>query len=316
MSAVVILAIIVASGEGQSPATSAMVAASEEALGAGVSVQVHEAMSPSDQEVSRIEAATSPRAIAEVLWSDAAHEHAHLRVHVARTDRWVDRTIDFVVADSLSERGRTLGFAIASMLPEADPALQVPDVPVIAATAPLAAPPSQPVLRRSIGLAFVGSDGVAGPTTGIGGAADLAFAPTESTAVRLSFELWRGSISTLAATDLTGHVGLGGTWWPLTPTAARSWGLGLGADALVVYQGVSHVHGTGSTEWKSKVSPGADFMIDGRWRVARNVEILAMAGPEVVFGTVDVIVVSSTATREVTLPVLRAVVEAGLRFRF
>jgi hypothetical protein len=316
MSAVVILAIIVASGEGQSPATSAMVVASQEALGADVSVQVHEATDTSDQEVSRIEAATSPRAVAEVLWADAAHEHAHLRVHVARTDRWVDRTIDFVVADSLSERGRTLGFAIASMLPEADPALQVPDLPVLAATAPIAGPPPQSVLRRSIGLAFVGSEGVAGPTTGMGGAADLAFAPTESTAVRVSFELWRGSISTLAATDLTSHVGLGGTWLPLTPTATRSFGLGLTGDALVIYQGVSHVHATGGTEWKSKISPGADLMIDGRWRVSRNVEILATAGPEIVFGTVDVVVVSSTATREVTLPVLRAVAEAGMRLRF
>jgi hypothetical protein len=59
-----------------------------------------------------------------------------------------------------------------------------------------------------------------------------------------------------------------------------------------------------------------DLMIDGRWRVAPNVEVFATAGPEAVFGTVDVIVVSTTATREVTLPVLRAVFQAGLRLRF
>ena len=202
------------------------------------------------------------------------------------------------------------------MLPEAYPALPVTEAPSIESITPAVATPTEPFLRRSLGLAFVGSTGVAGPTTGIGGAADLAFAPTESTAVRLSFQLWRGSISTVAATDLTGHVGLGGTWMPLGPTSIRSWGLGVGADALVVYQGLSHVRATGGTEWKSKVSSGADLMIDARWRVARNVEILATAGPEVVFGTVDVIVVSSTATREVTLPVLRAVVEAGARLRF
>jgi hypothetical protein len=316
MSAVVILAIIVASGEAHSPVTSAMVAASEEALGAEISVQVREAAPPSDEEASRIEAAAAPRAIAEVLWSDAAHEHAHLRVHVARTDRWVDRTIDFVDADSLSERGRTLGFAIASMLPEADPALHVTEPPAIETIAPSTAPPSQPLLRRSIGLAFIGSDGVAGPATGIGGGADVAFAPTESAAVRLSFALWRGSISTVAATDLTGHVGLGGTWSPLAPTASRRWGFGVDADALVVYQGVSHVHANGGTEWKSQVSPGMDLAIDGRVRFAPNVELFATAGPEVVFGSVDVIVVSTTATREVTLPVLRVVGQAGLRLRF
>jgi hypothetical protein len=316
MSAVVILAIIVASGEAHSPVTSAMVAASGEALGGEISVQVREAVAPSDQEALRIEAVTAPRAIAEVLWSDAAHEHAHLRVHVARTDRWVDRTIDFVVADGLSERGRTLGFAIASMLPEADPVLQVTEPRAIEATAPPTVPPSQPFLPRSIGLAFVGSDGIAGPTTGIGGAADVAFALTESTAVRLSFALWRGSIPTVAATDLTGHVGLGGIWLPLTPTASRRWGFGVGADALVVYQGISHVHATGGTEWKSKVSPGMDLAIDARFRVAPNVELFATAGPEVVLGSVDVIVVSTTATREVTLPVLRAVGQAGLRLRF
>ena len=316
MSVIVVLAIIVAAGEGHSPATSAMVAASSEAVGSWASVQVHEAAPPSDDEASRIETTTSPRAVAEVLWLDAHHERARLRLHVARTNRWVDRTIEFTATDRLSERGRTLGFAIASMLPEADPALQVTSPPSGEPPAPASLSPPEPFLRRSIGLAAMASDGIAGPATGVGGAAELSFAVRESSAVRLSRGLWRGSISEVSATDVTAHVGAGGSWMPFAPTSTRPWGLGVGADALVVYQAISHVRATGGMESKAEVLPGADVTIDGRCRLSRNLELSLMAGPQIVFGTVDVTVVSSTATRQVTLPALRGLAQIGFHLRF
>jgi hypothetical protein len=316
MSVAVILVIIVASGGGQSPAARGLIAASSETLGAGVSVQIHEAAVPSDDEAARIEAATAPRAVAELLWLDDAQTRAHLRLHVARTDRWIDRVIAFASADNPSERGRTLGFALASMLPEADPALQVREAPAAELAAQSPAAPSAVSLQRSVGVVAVVDAGGGGSGAGVGGAADLAYAFNETWAIRLCLELWRGSISEIAAADRTAHVGAGGTWTLVAPTSLQRWGLGLGADALVVYQGVSHVHTDGTTEWKDKILPGIDLRIDGRRSVTRNLEIVASAGPEVAFGTVQVAVVTSTITKDVTLPALRGVAQLGVRLIF
>jgi hypothetical protein len=314
MSAAVILAIIVASGESQSPATRALVAACSDALGAGVSVELHEAATPSDREAAKLEAATGPRAVAEVLWSGAGHVSARVRLHVARTDRWIDRTIDFEAADSLSERGRALGFALASMLPEADPALQIAAAPSATPLAPVPRALGRP--RRAVGLAALANDGIAGPAAGLGGMVDVAFAVGESVAVRASAALWRGSIAEIAATDLTAQLGAGAAWTPIAPAPERPWELGLRADALVVYQAVSHVHATGTTAWKAKVLPGVDVMLEGGWHVTRGCEVFVAAGPEIVLGTIDVAVISSAVTAEVTLPALRAVAQVGLRLHF
>jgi hypothetical protein len=315
MTAVLMLAILVASGEGESPATSAMVAAASEALGAGGDVRLSAAATPSDAEALRVESAMTARAVAQLLWLDDAHAHARLRVHVARTDRWVDRAITFDAADSLRERGRTLGFAIASMLPEADPTLQ----PVDAAPAnePVsAALPAEPTRRHAVALAVTATDGIAGTARAFGGDGAVSFVASDWLSPRLTLGLRGGSLDGVSATVLTARAGVGAAWTPLAPDANRAFGLSLGVDALVIYQAVAHVHPSGQKEWQAKVLPGADALLEASLRLGRGVEVTLAGGPEIALGTVDVTIVAQGTTREATLPALRALAQAGLRFRF
>jgi hypothetical protein len=113
------LIVLVAAGDAGGSVASAVTKAAREALGPGAHVVVREAHpSPADAEALAVERAESCEAVAELAWADPKHRDASLRVHVARTGRWLERTIEFRSFDADSERGRTLGFAIASMVPQ------------------------------------------------------------------------------------------------------------------------------------------------------------------------------------------------------
>lgn len=118
MSPVGVLAIVVAVGEAKTPVTEGLLAAAEEALLAGTSVRISEVTIPTDDEALRLENELEARAAVSLSWEDGAHLHAHIRLHVGRTDRWTDRQIRFSSVDTPRERGRTIGFAIASMWPD------------------------------------------------------------------------------------------------------------------------------------------------------------------------------------------------------
>jgi len=120
MSAAVMLIVFVAGGEGDDATSHALVRATRAALGADSQVEVREARElPADATAVVAQDQAHADAVAELTWADATHRRARLHVHVARTGRWIDRSIGFQASDQPAERGRTLGFAIASMLPEA-----------------------------------------------------------------------------------------------------------------------------------------------------------------------------------------------------
>ena len=90
-----------------------MLTAAAEAAGSDEPVRLVSLPALSDQEALRIEQRSGERATVQVAFRDAEHRRARLRLHAARTDRWIDREIEFQEGDSASERGRALGFAIA-----------------------------------------------------------------------------------------------------------------------------------------------------------------------------------------------------------
>lgn len=146
----VTLIVLVAAGDAGDATTRAMAKATREALGASAHVVVREAAGdPSDGEAIAAERVDAPDAVAELSWTDSHHRQASVRVHVARSARWFDRTIRFSPTDADTERGRTLGFAIASILPEggvgggeasASPATAPSNAPVVS-TAPAGSVP-------------------------------------------------------------------------------------------------------------------------------------------------------------------------------
>jgi hypothetical protein len=119
MAGALTLVILVASGQAHDPGTDAVARGTREALGPETSIEVRETPgTPTDTDAIQVETSAHPGAVVEVRWNDARHDQAVLHVLVARTSRWVYRTIGFGASDAPAERGRTLGFAVASMLPE------------------------------------------------------------------------------------------------------------------------------------------------------------------------------------------------------
>ncbi len=126
MSVAVVVAVLVAAGEAQSPTMISIQAATIEALGAGGSVVVREVGTVSDGEALRLEEQLRAAAVVEVFWSHTTKANARIRIHMASADRWIDRQMTFLPGDSVPERGRTIGFAIASMLLSQTDALSSP----------------------------------------------------------------------------------------------------------------------------------------------------------------------------------------------
>ena len=115
-----VLAIVIAVGEASNPATATLRATAQESLGPGTSILLVEAVQPTDAESLRVERELGAGVVVLLVWREAAHLHAVLRLHVANSNRWITREIGFSFQDTLEERGRTLGFTIGSIWPETE----------------------------------------------------------------------------------------------------------------------------------------------------------------------------------------------------
>jgi hypothetical protein len=308
MSPAAVLAILITVGQSQSPVVKAMFGAASDVVGAGA-VRLVEVRQLSDAEALQLETSLAARATVQLDWLDAGRQHARLRLHAARTDRWIDRDLAFAAEDTPTERGRTLGFAIASMLPEGDPSLQF-ERP--------AEPPAPPSMRRyAAGLAATGTMGLGGAASGWGAVATVErfFGETLSLDVALAGRL--GHIDELDARELATSAGVGGAWWPVAPTETRGWGLALRVEALLLYHAVSHQRVGGAVHWKGDLLPGADVKLEGTYLVRRGLELVAGGGAEIAFGTIDVTVTPAPSGEgTATIPALRALAEVGIRARF
>jgi hypothetical protein len=309
--AAAVLAILVVTGEAQRPELAATLTAAREVVGAGA-VRLVEAPALSDAEALRVERQLDAAASVQVTWRDPQRLQALLRLHAARTDRWIDRELRFLPEDTPQERGRTLGFAIASMLPEGDPDLSTTPAPSSSEE-----PPAAPLLRHAVSAAVVASAGLGGPAGGIGLALAGDTFATERLSIGLKVAARGGRISEVDATAVTALVGAGATFWWRVPDRAHALGLGGRAGALLLLHAVSHAGPSGQAEWKGHLLPGADLGVTATWRVAPNVEAVLGAALEVAFGTVDVTVVAAApANGSATIPALRAVADLGVRMRF
>jgi hypothetical protein len=119
MAAPVTLIVLVAAGQAASPLTIAMAQATHDAFAGAVTDTRETRAVPTDADALLAETISHPDAVAQLLWEDSRHRHAILRMHFARSQRWVERSFEFSPSDPAVQRGRTLGFAAAAMLPEA-----------------------------------------------------------------------------------------------------------------------------------------------------------------------------------------------------
>jgi hypothetical protein len=119
MAGAVTLVLLVAAGDATNATTRSMARATREALGPNLHLVVRPTNGePTDSEALRFERSDGADAVVELAWADAKQRQATLRVHLARSGHWLQRSIGFQPSDAEAERGRTLGFAVASFLPE------------------------------------------------------------------------------------------------------------------------------------------------------------------------------------------------------
>jgi hypothetical protein len=309
MSPAVVLAIIVATHNVDDQATEAMRATAAEALGGEDYVLVHEVEAPSDDEALRVERSIHAQAAAEVVWLDLARTRARVRVHVAETNRWTERTVAFSSVDTPPERGRALGFAVTSMLPEealaANPHHGAARVPGTRAPAP-------GELRSSLRLAAIGSAGLGGTAGGLGGGVAGEFFIGPRALLRLGFGGRQGSVPDLDANDVAVYGGVGFAYWPLRASADTRISVGFRGDALAIYHSVARDVG-GTVTRLAKWLPGVDALVEVGWGVTGSLEIMTSAGVEAALGNTEL----QLDDRPVDLiPRLRAVAEIGIRVSF
>jgi hypothetical protein len=311
MTPAAVLAILVATGEAHATPTASMAAAAAEVVGDQGSVRVVEAASLSDAESLRVERELAVRAVVALAWSDAGHQHARLRLHAARTDRWIDRDLDFAAGDSPAERGRALGFAMASMLPEGDP-----EIPLATREPPPATPTPAPG-ANALEASFVAGAGLGGPAGGPGAGLAYERFVARHASLRASLAGRVGHLETVEADEVTASAGLGAAWWPLAPAADRRLGVALRGEALLLYEAVEHANAAGATARKGQALPGGALAVACTLRVTGPLEAFVAGGAEIAFGTVDVTVVAAAPPRGTSrIPAARAVAQAGLRLRF
>jgi hypothetical protein len=311
MSAAVVLAIVVATQNVDDQATESMRATAVEALGSEDAVVVRESDDTTDSETLRIERLVRAQTAAQVIWLDAAHTRARARVHVAESNQWTERTIEFAVVDTAIERGRALGFAVTSMLPEealaANPYRKRPEKPA-----------AQPELRTAIGLVGVGSTGLGGTAGGYGAAIAGEFFLTPTLAVRLGIGGRQGAVPVLQGSDRVIYGALGVSFWPQRASAGRIWAYGVRLDALVLHHTVSDRRMGAITPQKSKDLPGLDALGELAFHVSSQIDIVGSLGIETALGDTNLEdpVTATTSNTLGKIPALRGVAEVGIRVSF
>jgi hypothetical protein len=311
MTPAALLAILVATGEAGAAPTTAMAAAAGEVVGAAGAVRVVEASVLTDAESLRVERELGVRAVVTLTWGDAARLHARLRLHAARTDRWIDRELDFSPGDGPAERGRALGFAMASMLPEGDPTLS------LATPEPPTATPQRPPGATAFEASFVAAMGIDGPAGGLGGRLAIERFIARRASLVVSVAGREERLDSLDAREVTASAGVGGALWAMAPASNERFGLALRGEALLFYEAVAHDDAAGGSSWKGHPLPGAALGLVGTVRVADGLEAFVSAGAELAFGTIDVTVVAAPPRGgTVRIPPERGLAACGLRARF
>jgi hypothetical protein len=346
MTVPVTILILVAAGE-RSDLTRAMTGATHDALGPNAIVAVRDVTgTPSDSEALAVEQHENVDAVVELTWVDVRHQQASVRMHVVHDRRWVERSIGFLPSDADSERGRTLGFAIASILPEnpvvgeaaragsttspvgpdgTEPHGEPPPPPrpesrPLSSAAPAMSVP-QPVAAPTLGRAkesriavdalAIGSLGLNGSANSLGGSAALQWFAFRRLSLRIGAGLRGGDIDAAQATTLTMTVCAGPVFHLWRTNEPGSFGVSARVEYALVLESLTHF--ALGTATKSRFLSGVDFVADGSWRVGSDVDIVAGAGLEDVFGTTYVVVAGKQVD---SLPTLSPVAEVGLRLEF
>lgn len=334
--------LFVASGEGSDATTRAMLRATRDALGPGASVEVRETTNDlTDDDALIAEQLSNADAVVDLAWSDVAHRNARLRVHVARSGRWISRFIGFMASDASKERGRTIGFAVVSMLPDAggdeQPATNsptplprpIPSSPTSAGALPAggdrtladyneapARAPSSVMSRFALDLFALGAKGIGGKADAGGGAVGVSWYPWAPLSLRLGGSVRAGSIDGLPSSTLTATASAGVAWHPVRSTLSHPFGVSLRAEYVLLYQSMQYFLVGASAESQHGWLSGLAAVVEPAWLLAPDVDAVLGLELEDVFVPANVLLRGVHVVQVATVPPLRGVVEIGVRVRF
>ena len=323
MIALLIL-VFVDAHDAATPLPGALARAAEEALGSGARVSIRTLDRPWPimglADAGRAEHAA---AVARIAWTDERRTEA--RLEVIGADGGPTRASNIVFADSdpLAERGRALGLVLAALVaPEKQARLEREAAAPreIAAPAPtvVASPPpplsSAPPRRFALDAAAVGGFALAGDGSGVGGTLACAGMPPAGSGC--------GSAGRRASARSPARRPPRWIWRPprvwsvsvIPPSDERRFGLAIRADALLLYQSLSHLSQDDAAPAQSgRALPGAAALLEGQWAVSPTLALLLGGGAEIAFGRTDVIV---HLQKVAELAPFRLVVQGGLVAQF
>jgi len=315
-----VILVFVDAHDAATPLPGALARAAEVALGADASVSIrtlaNDLPAAALADAGRAEHAT---AVARITWANEQRLEARLDVVVTDGGALRNATIAFNVSDPLAERGRAIGLVLAALVaPEnqarrdratAAPVDVTPLATVVSAPAAL-----QPARRFALDAAAQGGFAIGGAGSGAGGAIGLRWQPGARFGLRVGLHARFGEVGSAQAAAIDVAAGAGVILFLMPPSEERRTALALRADALLLYQSLSHLSSDDVEAVRgARLLPGARAVVEGQLAVSPTLSLILGAGPEVAFGTTDVFVHQEKVTE---LPPLRLVVEGGLVARF
>jgi hypothetical protein len=316
-----LILVFVDAHDAASPLPAALARAAEGALGQRVEVS-ERTLAADAPAAALVEAGRAERAnfAARVSWIDERRSQARLEVVAVDGDLRRSSTIAFDPSDPLPERGRALGLVLAALVaPEKQARLEREARPPPAAVAPAVtaaiAPPAPPPPRRfALDAAATGGFAIGGAGSGAGGTIGLRWHPGKRIGLRLGAQARFGQVASAQsdAVDLAGAAGL--VLFVIPPADSRYLALALRADALLMYESLSHLSSDDPAPVRSgRLLPGGLALIEGQWALSPTLALALGAGVEAAFGRTDIFVRQEKVAE---LAALRALVAGGLVARF
>lgn len=324
--------VVIASADPRDGSTEAMERALRSAVGERASVVVKVARDGEAEETSPPPRSDASSVVGVITWSDH-HRRATLRF--TTNGRASDRELRFDASDAPAERGRTIGFAVASMVPEEEAAHEAKAAPTPApatppttttaislpppsATMPLAA--ESPTARRrdptstfALDLSASGAVGIDGYGGGFGGVLAGRIPIGHGFAIRIGLSARLGEVSPAQATSRA-YAAAGGIAWQTWPSASRAFGVGARVDALLLRHEMVHFSADDPDNVsRSRFLPGIDLLLEGALRLADHAALVVAFGPEIAFGTTNIVVRGGEVG---VVPPLRLCAEGGVRVSF
>jgi hypothetical protein len=317
-----LILVFVDAHDAATPLPGALARAAEEALGTGASVTIRTLDRPSPvtglADAGRAEHAA---AVARIAWTDERRAEARLEVLGADGGPTRTSTIAFADSDPLAERGRALGLVLAALVaPEKQARLEreaaarevAASAPSVVVSPPQTPPP--PAGRFALDAAAEGGFALGGAGSGFGGALGVRRYAGRRFGLRAGVQARFGEVASAQATALDLAAAAGLVVFVLPPSDERRFGLAVRADALLLYQSLSHLSSDDAAPVNSgRVLPGAATLLEGQWAVSPTLALFLGGGAEVAFGRTDVFVHQQKVAE---LAPLRLVVQGGLVAQF